>query len=187
MPLKLENLDFRFENSRVKVIANRNYPEMKLAGLSVGPFQEGNEYDVYHWIASELADAGVVHFREGDALDATKLYKVQWKERVQVAGQISELPEDFYPKLRRYLKHLKRDLSKQPEKIQGYQKAKHLADDIVNSRLKKIVTLSAGPTQSEQILKKLTVEERLVYMQLGKTVTQWRTHIIEHETEGLPV
>jgi hypothetical protein len=184
LPLKLENLDFRFENSRVKVIANRNYPEMKLAGLSVGPFQEGNEYDVYYWIASELSDAGVVHFREEDALDATKLYKVQWKERIQVAGQISELPEDFYPKLRRYLKHLKRNLSKQPEKIQEYQKAKNLADDIVVSRLKKIVTLSAGPMQAEQILSKLTDEERSVYMELGKTISQWRTRIIDHETEG---
>jgi hypothetical protein len=183
--MKLESLDFRFENSRIKVIANRNYPEMKLAGLTIGQFQEGNEYDVYYWIAGELAEAGVVHFREEDNLDATKLYKVQWKERVQVAGQISELPENFYPKLRRYLKQLKRDLSKQPEKIQEYHKAKHLSDDIVNSRLKKIVTLSAGPTQSEQILNKLTVEERLVYMQLGKTVSQWRSRIIEHENERM--
>ena len=184
MPLKLENLDFRFENSRVKVIANKNYPEMKLAGLAVGPFQEGNEYDVYYWIGSELSQAGIVHFREEDALDATKLYKVQWKERVQIAGQISELPEDFYPKLRRYLTRLKQEINRQPEKIQEYQKAKHLADDIVNSRLKKIVTLSGGPTQGEQILNKLTAEERLIYMQLGKIVNQYRTHIIEHETEG---
>ncbi len=184
MPLKLENLDFRFENSRVKVIANRNYPEMKLAGLSVGPFQEGNEYEFYYWIAQELAAAGVAHFREEDSLDATKLYKVQWKERVQVAGQISELPENFYPKLRRYLKQLKHDLSRQPEKITEYQKTKHLADDIVNSRLRKIVTLSSGPIQADQILNKLTNEEQLIYMQLAKEVNQWRSHILAHETEG---
>jgi hypothetical protein len=180
----MENLDFRFENSRVKVIANRNYPELKLAGLSIGPLQEGNEYDVYFWVGQELAAAGIVHFREEDALDAGKLYKVQWKERVQVAGQISELPEDFYPKLRRYLRQLRQDIGRQPEKIQEYQKAKHLADDIVNSRLKKIVTLSASPMQAEQILGKLTVEERLIYMQLGKGVTQYRSKILEHETEG---
>jgi hypothetical protein len=184
LSLKLENLDFRFENSRVKIIANRNYPEMKLAGIKIGPFQEGNEYEAYYWVAEELASAGIVHFREEDNLDATKLYKVQWKERVQVAGQISELPEDFYPKLRRYLKWMKHDLAKQPEKIQEYQKAKHLADDIVNSRLKKIVTLSAGPMQAEQILSKLTAEERLVYMQMGKVVSQWRTQILHHETEA---
>jgi hypothetical protein len=184
LPLKLEHLDFRFENSPVKVIANRNFPQITLAGLTVGPLQEGNEYQVYFWVAQELAKAGIVHLREEDLLDPTKLYKVQWKERVQVAGQISELPEDFYPKLRRYLADIKQEVSRQPEKIQEYQKAKYLADDIVNSRLKKIVTLSAGPTQGEQILNKLTTEERLIYMQLGKIVSQWRTQILQHETQG---
>ena len=183
MPLKLENLDFLFENSRVKVIANRNYPEMKL-GLKVGPFQEGNEYDVYYWIAAELSQAGIVHFREEDNLDATKLYKVQWKERVQVAGQISELPEDFYPKLRMYLGQLNDEIAKQPHKIQEYDKAKSLAFDIVNSRLKKIVSLSSGPLQGEQIIQKLTTEERLLYMQLGKIISKWRTQILEHQVEG---
>jgi len=184
LPLNLENIDFRFENSRVKIIANCNCPEVKLAGLSVGPLQEGNEYETYYWIAAELAAAGLVHFRDEDSLDATKLYKVQWKERVQVAGQISELPEYFYPKLRRYLWQLRREVANRPEKFGEYQKTKALADDIVNSRLKKIVTLSSGPILADQILNKLTVEEQLIYMQLGKNVSQWRTHILEYDIEG---
>ena len=183
MPLKIKNLDFRFENSLVKIIANRNYPEIKLAGLSVGPFQEGNEYEVYYWAAQELAESGIAHFREEDCLEATEIYKVQWKERVQIAGQISELPEDFYPKLRRYLANLKEEITKQPEKVQEHEKATHLACDIVNSRLKKIVTLSAGPTQTDQVLKKFTSEERLIYEQLGKIITEWRTQILECEKE----
>ncbi len=165
-------------------MANRNYPDLKLAGINVGPFQEGNEYEIYYWIASGLAELGIVHFREEDNLDATKLYKAQWKERVQVAGQISELPEDFYPKLRRHLTKLKQDIAKHPEKIQEYQKTKYLADDIVNSRLKKIVTLSSGPLQADQIINKLTSEEQLVYMQLGKIINLWRTQILPHETKG---
>lgn len=186
MPLKLKNLDFRFENSLVKIVANRNYPEIKLAGLSIGPLQEGNEYEVYYWIASELTEAGIAHFREDDILDATKLYKIQWKERVQAAGQIAELPEDFYPKLRRYLATAKQEITKQPEKMQEYEKAQTLATDIVNSRLKKTVTLSSGPNQSEQITKKFTSEEKLIYQQLGKLIAQWRNQIITTEKEGSP-
>jgi len=184
MPLKIKNLDFRFENSPVKIIADRNYPEIKLAGLNVGPFEEGNEYEVYYWIAQELLEYGVAHFREDDCLDATKLYKVQWKERVQIAGQISELPEDFYPKLRRYLANIKEETAQQPEKMQEYEKARHLAWDIVNSRLKKIVALSAGPAQTDQVLKKFTSEERLIYEQLGKLIAEWRKQILEYEGEG---
>lgn len=184
MPLKLRNLDFRFENSPVKVIANRNNSEIKLAGLTIGPLTEGNEYEVHYWIAQELAKTGIAHFREDDILDATKLYKVQWKERVQAAGQISELQEDFYPKLRRYLAIMKDEIPKQPEKFAAHEKAKHLAWDIVNSRLKKILTLSSGPLQGEQIVNKLTREEKLLFVQLGKIISQWRTQILEYQNEG---
>ena len=180
MPLKIKNLDFRFENSLVRVTADRNHPEIKLAGLTVGPLQEGNEYEVYFWVAQELAAAGVAHFREEYNLGATEIYKVQWKERVQIAGQISELPEEFYPKLRRYLLGIKREIAHQPEKVHEYEKATHLAWDIVNARLKKIIALSAGPTQNDQVLKKFTSEEKLIYEQLGKMISEWRAQILEY-------
>ncbi len=182
LSLKLRNSDFRFENTPVKVIANRNHPEIKLAGITIGPLQEGNEIELHFWIANELAKAGIIHFREDDILDATKLYKAQWKERVQAPGQISELPEDFYPKLRRYLQTAKQEITKQPEKFAEHEKTRHLAWDIVNSRLRKIVALAAGPTQTDQITKKLTAEEKLIYEQLGKIINQWRTQILQYET-----
>jgi hypothetical protein len=183
MPLTIKDVDFRFENSLVKIVANRNHPETKLAGLTVGPFEEGNEYEVYYWVADKLTEAGIAHFREEVRLGASDLYKVQWKERVQVAGQIAELPDDFYPKLRRYLVQLKKEMSKQPEKIQEYEKARQLASDIVNSRLRKIVALSSGPSQTDQIVKKMAVEERLIYEQIGKIVSEWRMQIQEYERQ----
>ena len=167
----------------VKIVANRNCPEIKLAGLSVGPFDEGNEYEVYFWVAKELASAGMVHFREDDVLDATKLFKAQWKEGVQVPGQISELPLDFYPKLRRFICDLREQASRQSEKYQEYERTKHLARDIVNSRLKKIIALASTPGQSDQVLKKLTTEERLIYEQLVKIISQWKTNILENGGE----
>ena len=180
MRMSNKNLDFCFENSLVKIIADRNYPEIKLAGLSVGPFEEGNEYEVHYWIGQEITNQGIAHFREDDCLDATKLYKIVWKERVQIAGQISELPEDFYPKLRRYLANIKGEIAKKPEKIQEFEKTKQLAGDIVNSRLKKIVALSSsGPGQTDQVLKKITEEERTIYQQLSKIIGDWKAQILE--------
>lgn len=181
---KIRNLDFIFENTLVKVIANRNCPETKLAGLSVGPFEEGNEYEVYYWVARELEKSGIAHFREDDRLDAAKLYKTQWKERVQTAGRISILPEDFYPKLRRYIAELRREITKYPEKMLEYEKTRQLACDIVNSRLKKIVSLASAPAQTEHVLKNFTDEERFIYEQLYKLISEWRTQILEWEVEG---
>jgi len=179
---KIGALDFCYENSMVKVVANRNCPEIKLAGLTVGPFDEGNEYEVYFWVAKELANAGMVHFREDDILDATKLFKAQWKEGVQIPGQISELPDDFYPKLRRFIADIKLEANKQSEseKYQEYNRAKQLARDIVNSRLKKIVALSSAPAQTDQVLKKLTSEEKYVYEQLVKIISEFKAKILEN-------
>lgn len=182
MAEKICTLDFCFENSMVKIIANRNCPEIKLAGLTVGPFDEGNEYEIYFWVAKELASAGMVHFREDDILDATKLFKAQWKEGVQIPGQISELQSDFYPKLRRFLVEQKEQATQtqQAEKFQEYDRTRQLARDIVNSRLKKIVALSAAPAQSDQILNKLTTEEKILYNQLVKLISQWKAKILQN-------
>lgn len=181
--LQLKHLDFRFENSLVKVVANRNQPETKLAGLSVGPFEEGNEYEIYFWVAQKLAESGIVHFREDARFGATELYKVQWKERVQTAGQISELPEDFYPKLRRYIAETKKEATNL-EKMQEHEKSKQLACDIVNSRLRKIVALSSGPAQTDQITKRMANEEHLIFDQLTKLITDWRNRILTCTEEG---
>jgi len=161
-------------------VANRNFAEMRLAGLSVGPFDEGNEYQVYYWIAKELQNAGIVHVREEESLDGSKLYKVQWKEGVQVPGMISELRQDFYPKLRRYLFFAETE-AVLPEKIQEYHKVKALAKDIINSRLKKIIALSSASAQSEQVLKKLTPEEKIVYEQLVEIISTWKNQILQNQ------
>jgi len=178
---KVGNFDFIFEHSLIKIIANRNCPEIKLAGLNVGPFEEGNEYEVQYWIAQELEKAGIARFREEEHMEATKLYKIQWTERVQTTGQISKLPENFYPKLQRYLTELKKDSTKTPEKLRELEKIRQLTRDIVNSRLKKIVSLASAPTQPEQILKNFTGEERFLYEQLHKIIHEWRTRMLEYE------
>jgi len=181
--MKISGLDFSFENSRLKIVANRNCQEIKLAGLNVGPFEEGNEYEVQYWIARELVKSGIARFREEGMLDAAKLYKIQWKERVQTTRQISKLPEDFYPKLRRYLVELKQEIAKKPEKMREYEKVGQLTQDIINSRLKKMVSLASAPAQTEQILRNFATEERFLYAEIYKLVSEWRTQILKNKEE----
>jgi hypothetical protein len=180
---KIRALDFMFENSPVKVIANRNCPEIKLAGLTVGPFEEGNEYEVLFWVAQELEKFGVVRFRSEEILDSNKLFKIHWKERVQPAGQISELPRDFYPKLRRYIVKLGIEAAKSPEKMREYEKVRQLTTDIVNLRLKKIISLASAPASTEHMLRNLTAEERLLYEQIYKLINQWKACILKFEED----
>lgn len=177
--VKIKSLDFMYENTPVRFVAIRSCPEIQLAGLSLVPIEEGNEYEVCHWVAEELAKGGLARFHVEDQLDAVKLSKIQWTERVQAAGQISKLPDGFYPKLRRCLAGLRDEMAHSPEKMREYERAGHLARDIVNSRLKKIVSIASAPAQTESSLRNFTGEERLVYEQLFRVINGWKAQILD--------
>jgi DNA replication initiation complex subunit (GINS family) len=157
---------------------------MELIGLKVGPFEEGKEYEIKYWIAEELEKAGIANFSEEGQLDAVKLHKLHWKESVQPTNQIAPLMEDFYPKLRRYLANLKKDAIKKPENMKEYEKAVRLAHDMVNCRLKKIVSLSSAPAQTNQVLNNLTKEERIIYERLYFVISSWRNKILKPKDGG---
>jgi len=179
----IRDADFVFENLVVKIVANRNSPKIDLPGVKVGPFKEGKEYEVKYWIAQELKKAGIAHIRMDEPLDLVMLNKIHWKERVQASQRVTSLPEDFYPKLRRYLEELNEEAIKKPEKRSDYEKAKNLSDDITQMRLKKIVSLaSSARDQTGQILRSLTKEEKYVYDCLHKIISEWKTEILK--TQG---
>jgi hypothetical protein len=180
-PVKsIRDADFVFENMSVKIVANRNSPKIDLPGVKVGPFTEGKEYEVKYWIAAELKKAGIARIRMDEPLDLMMLNKIHWKERVQASQRVTPLPEDFYPKLRRYLEELNEEAIKKPEYRNDYEKAKNLSDDITQMRLKKIVSLaSSGRNQTGQILRSLTKEEKYVYDCLHKIISEWKTEILK--------
>ena len=182
--MSIKDIDFMFENKPVKVVINRNGPEIQLVGVKVGPFEEGREYEIKYWVAKELERAGIARVREEELLDAVKLHKIFWKESIQQARQVSPLEEDFYPRLRRYLVSLKRKAISNPEKLKEYDKARGLSRDIVNCRLRKIVSLASSPPQTIQILNNLALEERELYKQLHEIIHKWKSKITKVRKES---
>jgi len=175
----IKDADFIYENSPVKVVANRDNPAIDLPGTTVGPFKEGKEYEVKFWIAQELKKAGIARIRMDEPLDLMTLNKIHWKERVQTSQKVTSVPDDFYPKLRRFLAELNEEAIKKPEKRSDYEKAKNLSDDITTMRLKKIVSLASSTrSQSGQITRSLTKEEKAIYTSLHQIISGWRTTIL---------
>jgi len=175
----IKDIDFIYENTPVKIIINRPCPEIQLAGLKIGPYQEGTEHEIKYWIAHELQKAGIARLREEETLDSIKLHKISWKESIQQARQLSPIQEDFYPKLRRYLAQLKQSAIGNPDKLKEYEKVSRLSHDIVNIRLKKIVALASSPEQTNQTLKDLAQEERTLYTRLHTIINEWKTNILK--------
>lgn len=176
--LPIGDADFIFKNTPIRVTAVRNFSKIKLVGLTVGPLEEGNEYQIRFWIAETLAKAGVVRFREEEMLGASTLYKIQWTERIQSVSRLSSLPEGFYSKLRYLLSKSKSTSRNNLEKMREYERIKRLAQDIVNCRLKKIISLASTSGHVTQILKNLTAEELKFYEDLNKIISEWKTRIL---------
>ena len=176
----ITDADFLFENMPTKVIAVRSSPKIDAVGFSVGPFEEGNEYEVKFWIAREIEKAGITRPRE-ETLGSSRLYKIQWTERVQAVSQLSSLPRDFYPRMRRLLDELKATSKSSPDKMRQYEYVQNIAQDIVDCRLKKIVSLASTPGQKSQILRNLTVEEQELYERLEKIISKWTAEILQEE------
>jgi len=179
----IEDSDFTFENKLVSIVAMRDCSKIEIGGLSVGPFEEGQEYKVRFWIAKELERTGIARVRDEELLDTVRLYKIQWTERVQSVMQITSLSEDFYPKLRRYIRRLKKDALRDPDRMREYERARRWAQDILNCRLKKIIALASSSKLTNQFIGNLTIEERRLYEQLRKMIEEWRSNILKVKNE----
>ena len=181
----IRDADFVFENTVVKVVANRNSPEIELPGIKVGPFAEGKEYEVKYWVATELKKAGIARIRIEEPIELMMLNKIQWKERNQSSQKLLSVPENFYPKLRRYLEELSEEAIKKPEKRPDFDKAKNNSVDIVRMRLKKIVALaSSGRDQTSQIRHGFTAEEQYLFDCLHKIISGWQKEILKTQEGG---
>jgi len=174
----IQGADFEFENTAVRIVAVRSCPEIGLAGLKVGPLEEGREYEVRFWMARELEKAGIARFREEERLDSVRLHKIHYVERLQPLKRVSSLPADFYPKLRRYLADLKGEAARSAEKMREYGDMVKLSHDVINTRLSKIVSLSSSPVETNEVLQSLALEERILYDRLRGIISEWRSSIL---------
>jgi len=179
----LRKEEFKFDNSIVNVIAVRNHPGLELAGLKIESLSEGEEKEMRLWLARELEKAGVVKIVRKDELDTAKLYKIHWTEtKIQSKKGISSLPEGFYQKLRKLLRKMKEEARENLEKTAEYKRVLEYAKDIVNCRLRKVISIASSSIHSETILRNLTEEERKLYDIVRSIVSSWRREILESES-----
>ena len=125
-----------------------------------------------------LEEKGIVRFREEDLLSIVKLHKIHWMERVQHSNKISSLPEDFYPLLRRLLMQLESS-ENNGKNIKELEKSMRISQDVINCRVKKIVSLASSTPLTSQALQNLTPEEKSLYHRLHKIINEWRKEILE--------
>lgn len=183
MLTSVEDIDFDFENSQIRVVVLREIPEtprmMKLSSAKVG-----QELEVSYWTAKELVQLGYARFREEDILNYNSLSKIHWRETIPASRQLPALQSNFYCALRRHLTDLQQ-LSKQDQvKLRELERTETLVRDIVNCRIRKIVSIAASPTPSDELIQGLTYEERVLYQILNRTIEDWKSKLLAQELKA---
>jgi len=175
----IRDADLRFKSSKVRVVAHKNHPKIELVGLTIGPLKEGESYELPLWVALELGRRGITRVVDDCILDPSKLHKIHWREKMQSPSSLSALPQDFYPKLRLLISELRARADEGPEGAREYVKVLNYSKDIVNCRVRKVVSMALARVEPTRALRNLTVEERMLYEEVRRLVEEWRRRILE--------
>ena len=176
----VEDIDFDFENSPIRVVVTRELPEMpRMPKLTS---RVGQEIEVPYWTARELVQLGYARFRDEDVVTFNSLSKIHWRETIPDSRRIPSLQSNFYCLLRRHLNELRKQSKQDQVKLRELEKTETLVRDIVSCRVRKIVALAASPTPSEEILQGLTLEEKSLYTVLNRTIEEWKAKLIEESS-----
>jgi len=108
-----------------------------------GPFEEGNGCEVQYWIARELEKSGIARFREEERRDVAKLYKNPMEGTRPKSRANIQTARQFLSKTPQIPRRIKRRNNQKSWENAEYEKVKHLTRDIINSTLKKIVSLAS--------------------------------------------
>lgn len=176
---------FLYEEELVGVVFQKPLPATKIGGIDIPQSVEGSEAKLPLWAARVLSQEGVVrlNLEEGQELKSSELYKLSWKEERN--EMLTQLPPNFYPKLRDLVEGLNRSIKENPthttlsEQRQAYMKAK----DLINCRLQKILRLSFERNPPKAAVEALQAEERALFETLRSEIEEWRGRIIVEENK----
>ncbi|MEM2145614.1 MAG: hypothetical protein QW279_09650 [Candidatus Jordarchaeaceae archaeon] len=155
---------FKFENSPVKVIVIKDYPKIQIGGRILGPFVEGREISLRLWEAAELAQQGIVRYKEETKLSLSELYKQSWSEANK--PQLQQIEPNFYQKLRMYYNDPSVEDSEK-KKVEG------MVTDLISQRVSKILKIALKGGSRSEMVKNMTEEERWLYDKVNNLVRGW--------------
>jgi len=135
---------------------------------------KGSEYTLPRWVARELAEKGLVKYRDGD-IGLEKLAKIAYAEESTSRKPVFEkLYPYFYRLVVDELENLYKILEKekQPRILADIQKYEEYLSKIGRIRVRKILNLLMIEAPQE-VVSKLSEEEKLLYGMLKEVLSKW--------------
>ncbi len=139
----------------------QDFPEMELVGRKIGPYREGEEVEVWPWIASVLEERGLVRFV--DDFSSTDIRKRLIRE--EKSSQLDDIPSYFYFAVSRKIVKLREN--GRGEKADELEES---VDSLINLRIKKIADRAVSSSVPEGI----PPEEKFLLNMLSYSLDIWK-------------
>jgi len=164
----LKRLEVDQQLRQIRIVPKEDFRYSSLLGVET-KLEDSVEAEVPFYIAEQLLDEGMAD-PAGKVLDHKALAMIAWDERHKASG-ISRVPEFFYRQLTLLISS-----NKMTEKTRRITEAS--AIEVMDARLKKILTYSLVPSLPHEILANLTPEESYLLELLRMVMSCWREEVL---------
>ena len=163
-----------YENTQVKLLANRKIPKIETPGIIIDDIDERKEFSAPFWLAKILIETGIVKIVE-NGLTPEEWTQAHFKERFSAAGPLTVMPKEFYKRAYVSLSLSIKDTKEDKGKIDLLNRLQARFREIIESRIAKLTRLALVDTAPQQGV--LQPEEMVLWMELQHIITKWRKNI----------
>ena len=168
--------EYSYRMANVKVLVKKALQPAEMGTYMLPEASEGTVIEIPRWVANILKSMGAVEPQE-DGID-DDLFRAVTRERVHANLQLNPVREDFYLRVREYLRILKDKAETNSMSRQEYDRAMISAHDLITMRIGKILQLSALSSIPSDVFTKITPEERMLFEKVRELVSEWRRTLL---------
>lgn len=164
--------DYMEEEVKVEVLG-RNLKVFTHEGFI--DLTRGSEYVLPRWLAYMLSKEGLVRVRE-EEYGIEKLSNIAYNEEATVQKlQLMKIPRYFYILVKKDIERLREKLKDTADLtlLDEYKQREDLIYTIGRIRIKKIMNYIMLPTIPQEILDKMSEEEKILYTMLKDMLSAW--------------
>ena len=165
---KLKELELDYLNSSVKVTLTRDIPKLEAFGEVFTDLKRGAVIRVRRWIAEKLVEAGAAQ-HDSQLITPAVIRQIEWRERNNPTD-LQKLPDFFYQDAWNLI-------SVNQSRMRVRDPTLHaMLLDVASLRVAKILRFSRREPM-EELLDKLTPEEKLLHEAVRRVVEVWQRNV----------
>jgi hypothetical protein len=171
-----ERREREFLLARTRVTMRSSVENIDAGDFKIESLKEGETVDVPRWVAEELVQLSVAETREEPF--ETEIFKSLSREKMMGPLQLSNLPQDFYLRMKRRLSHLEGGVKGGKVRREDYERLRAVSYDLIGMRLSKLLSLSSSSTPVASIGDKLTPEEKEFFTVSQSLSKEWKAALL---------